>query len=113
MEGGVRKMLIAAPSLDRYHSILTRLKARLDARSSLLWPRAIDFLGWLSCARRPLAWHELHAIASSDPDQVGLVSAAIRADPASLRARVRDLCGPMVCILNEESVELVHITARG
>ncbi len=64
-------------------------------------------LGWLASARRPLKWHEIQGAVSIDLDKED-----IDWNRRKLREDSKELCGALVEIKADGTVELVHHTAR-
>lgn len=64
-------------------------------------------LRWLSCAKRPLKWHEIQVMKSIDPE-----SQAIEFDRRRFYVTAHDLCESLVECRQDGTVELVHSTAR-
>ncbi|KAK0669911.1 hypothetical protein QBC41DRAFT_318787 [Cercophora samala] len=64
-------------------------------------------LSWLVCAKRSLKWHEIQGAKSIDLEIKSV-------DFRRLRFRVdsKDLCGSLVEIRSDGTVELVHLTAK-
>lgn len=71
------------------------------------WNITRKLLGWMICARRPLKWHEIQGVVSTD-----LVEQSVNFDERKLRLHIRDLCGSLVQVLRGDRVELVHSTAK-
>lgn len=67
---------------------------------------AESLLGWLICAKRPLKWHEIQGAISIDT-----ANKVVDFDDRQLRVDSKDLCGALVEVHPDESVELVHHTA--
>ena len=64
-------------------------------------------LGWLVCAKRPLYWHEIQGAISMDTDEKTLDFEA-----GQLRVDSKDFCGSLIEVHSDETIELVHATAR-
>jgi hypothetical protein len=64
-------------------------------------------LTWLVCAKRSMKWHEIQGAKSINVDRLSV-------DYHKLRFRVdsKDLCGSLVEIRFDGTVELVHLTAK-
>lgn len=68
---------------------------------------ARKILGWMTCARRPLKWHEIQgAISTNTMD--GTVNFAQR----RLRTHIREICGSLINDLSNDRLELVHSTVK-
>jgi hypothetical protein len=63
-------------------------------------------LGWLTCARRTLKWREIQSAVSLDLDE-GIFSPDLR-----FQDDCKDLCASLVERSTDDSVTLVHSTAR-
>ena len=68
---------------------------------------ARQLLGLLACTKRPLRWHEIQGAVSIDLD---LKSCDFNEN--SFRVGAKELCGSIVEIRSDGTVELVHITAK-
>ncbi|KAF7947217.1 uncharacterized protein EAE97_004466 [Botrytis byssoidea] len=64
-------------------------------------------LGWISCAKRPMRWHEMQAAVSINMDDED-----VNFEDRQLRAHIQDLCGSLVEVLPGDRVQLVHSTAK-
>lgn len=64
-------------------------------------------LGWITCAKRPLKWHEIQGAVSIDMEDE-----SIDFENRRLCTHVRDLCGSLIDVLPGDRVQLVHETAR-
>ena len=64
-------------------------------------------LSWLVCAKRSISWREIQGAKSIDVETQSV-------DFERLRFRVdsKDLCGSLVEIRSDGTVELVHLTAK-
>ena len=90
-------------TVTSYTRILNRIKSR-TAGSAAIWAAAVKLLGWMSCARRPMWWHEIHSIDSQDQ--------SLRFDAKKFRDHAQDLCGALILELPGKRLTLVHSTAR-
>ena len=79
----------------------------MESRASFLWPKALQILGWLIGARRPLTWHEMQAILSFEPEL-----GKIDMDLNMLRKDIDDMLTGLVHVDPGRSIRLVHSTAR-
>lgn len=68
---------------------------------------AKTILGLVLAAKRTLKWHEIQGAISIDPENCVVDFRSRR-----LRMNAKDLCGSLVQIRTNGSVELVHMTAR-
>lgn len=64
-------------------------------------------LSWLVCAKRSLKWHEIQGAKSIDVD-----TQAVDYRKLHFRVDSKDLCGSLVEIRSDGTVELVHLTAK-
>ena len=72
-------------------------------------PKAVRrLLGLLVVAKRPLRWNEIQGCFSFDPDADEMIDYDMR----KLREDPKDLCWSLVEHHEDNSVELVHPTAR-
>lgn len=93
-------------TVPSYTRILNRIKSRTEG-SPALWAAAVKLLGWMTCARRPMRWHEIQAAASIDAQVQSL-----RFDAKKFRDHAQDLCGALIFELPGKRLTLVHGTAR-
>lgn len=89
---------------ELYERILTRLKLDLPHHQ---WDTTKKLLGWVVCAKRPLRWQEIQSAISFDP-----ILQKFPYDGKKLRHHVKKFCSSLVEIVGDDSVELVHPTAR-
>ncbi|KAF5590988.1 zinc finger C2H2-type integrase DNA-binding protein [Fusarium pseudocircinatum] len=68
---------------------------------------ALQLLGWLVCAKRPLKWHEIQSLKSINLDQQ-LVDFARHKFSVS----GKDLCGSLVELREDGTLELIHVSAK-
>jgi hypothetical protein len=68
---------------------------------------ASELLGWLVCSKRRTFWREYQGAKSVD-----LEKQEVNWQKRHLRVDSKDLCGSLVEIGCEESIELVHNTAK-
>ncbi|KAF5628959.1 zinc finger C2H2-type integrase DNA-binding protein [Fusarium sp. NRRL 52700] len=68
---------------------------------------ALQLLGWLVCAKRPLKWHEIQSLKSINLDQQ-LVDFARHKFSVS----GKDLCGSLVELREDGTLELIHGSAK-
>ncbi len=89
---------------SRYSRILARL---FDHASDSERRGSRTLLSWLVCAKRTLTWAEIQGAKSINIDDQ-LVDFQGR----SFRVDSKDLCGSLVEIRSDGTVELVHLTAK-
>jgi hypothetical protein len=88
----------------RYERIVENIKSRANG---VKWRKAVQLLGWMACARRPMRWHEIQAAASIDPGEESL-----QYDLRKFRDQAQELCGALILELPGQRLTLVHTTAR-
>jgi hypothetical protein len=71
------------------------------------WPKAVEVLGWIVGATRPLTWHELQGVLSFEPE-IGRVDM----DMNMLRHDIETMLGALVHVIPGHGVKLIHETAR-
>jgi hypothetical protein len=76
--------------------------SKLPAREA-----AAKLLGWLVCAKRPLKWHEIQGATS-----INLEIQNVDFEERKLRLDAKELCGSLVERRSDDTVELVHLTAK-
>lgn len=64
-------------------------------------------LGWLVCAKRPLKWHEIQGAKA-----INLEHSTIEWDRRKLQVDPKDLCGSLVEVRSDQTVEFVHLTVK-
>ncbi|KAF4631381.1 hypothetical protein G7Y89_g6756 [Cudoniella acicularis] len=64
-------------------------------------------LRWLVCAKRPLKWHEIQGAKA-----INLENSSVEWDRQKLQVDSKGLCGSLVEIRGDQTVELVHLTAK-
>lgn len=87
-----------------YSRILSRIfdqssEPRIEATRTLL--------GWLICATRTLKWHEIQCAKAIDVD-----GQIVDWKKKRFRVGAKDLCGSLVEIRDDGTVDFVHNTAR-
>ncbi|KAJ5090487.1 hypothetical protein N7532_009171 [Penicillium argentinense] len=93
---------------DAYRRILSQMETADSSRGNKI-PRDVKLvLQWLTLARRPLAWREIQVLKSIDrqKQEVDFERHKFRVENA------KDLCGSFVNVLDDGTVELVHLTAK-
>jgi hypothetical protein len=88
----------------RYQRILDRI---LDCNTTERQKNATRLLGWLACATRPLKWYEIQGAVSID-----LENQSVNFEERKYRESSKDICASLVEIRSDDSIELVHSTAR-
>ncbi|KAH6845783.1 hypothetical protein B0I37DRAFT_381087 [Chaetomium sp. MPI-CAGE-AT-0009] len=86
----------------------TRIMARIFDHASHSEQRGSRMLlSWLTCAKRSMKWHEIQGAKSIDLD-----AQSVDFGMLSFRVDSKDLCGSLVEIRSDGTVELVHLTAK-
>lgn len=86
---------------SRYSRVLA---VALDQNSRT---EALQLLGWLVCARRQLKWREVQGAVSIDVE-----SFSVEFETRQWVLDSKDLCGSLVHLRSDGSLELVHSTAK-
>jgi len=68
---------------------------------------ALELLAWLVCAKRPLKWREVQGAFSID-----LESVSIDWELRKLRVDSKELCGSLVELRSDGTVDVVHHTLK-
>ena len=68
---------------------------------------AHNIFRWIVCARRPLKWSDIQSINAIDPS-----SSRVDFEERKLRVNCRHLCGSLVETSAEDTLELVHNSAK-
>lgn len=68
---------------------------------------ALKLLGWLVCAKRPLRWSEIQSLKSITVDEQCVDFARYE-----FRNSGKELCGSLVELQPDGTLELIHITAK-
>ncbi|KAI1376891.1 hypothetical protein F4677DRAFT_459629 [Hypoxylon crocopeplum] len=89
---------------EAYSRILERL---LGQASSAERVSSETLLRWLVCAKRALKWHEIQAAKS-----IHVESQSVDLERRRFRVDSKDLCGSLVEIRDDGTVEFVHTTAK-
>jgi len=95
---------LANKKFESYSRIISRI---FDTASPSELAATKLLLRWLVCAKRPLKWHEIQAAKSID-----LKNQLVNLQGLSFRIDSKDLCGSLVEIRDDGTVELVHLTAK-
>jgi hypothetical protein len=64
-------------------------------------------LSWLVCAKRSLKWYEIQCISSVD-----LKNTTVDWERKSFRVDSKELCGSLVAVHTDNTISLVHHTAK-
>lgn len=67
-------------------------------------------LGQLACAKRPLKWYEVRGAAAIDLEEQTVNFQNL---PRGLKHTPYDLCGPLVEMKSDQTLEFIHPSARG
>lgn len=95
--------LITSDILPRYKRILNRIG---ENTSEAKLKSAMTVLGWIVCAKRPLKWREIQGAVSIDWEAKTVdYKGKLSDDP-------KDLCASLVERRSDDSMELVHTTAK-
>jgi hypothetical protein len=102
------KMYLAVPQRQKltgfsYDRILNRVSNDLDSKVAL----AKKVLGWMTCARRPLKWHEIQGALSTNTTDRTVDFVQHRS-----RVHIREICGSLISNLSGDRLELVHVSAK-
>ncbi|KAK8084662.1 Ankyrin repeat-containing protein [Apiospora hydei] len=87
-----------------YSRITSRV---LDNATSSTKDSFLFILRWLVSAKRPIQWHEIQAAKAINVD-----GQSVELERRKIRKDIKDLCGPLVEIRQNGTVELVHLTAK-
>ncbi|CVK85016.1 uncharacterized protein FMAN_01938 [Fusarium mangiferae] len=68
---------------------------------------ALQLLGWLVCAKRPLKWHEIQSLKSINVDQQ-----LVDFPRHQFSVSGKDLCGSLVELQEDGTLELIHLSAK-
>ena len=68
---------------------------------------ALELLGWLICVQRPLKWREIQGAFSIDLD-----SLSVDWERRKLRVDSKELCGSLVELRPDGTVDVVHHTLK-
>jgi hypothetical protein len=92
------------PSSSSYDRILNTI---FDNPSGKRNDNVLRLFGWLVCAKRPLRWNEIQGAVSID-----IENSCVAWERRKLREDSKELCGSLVEIRADGTVELVHQTAK-
>lgn len=87
-----------------YNRILHRISSDSDSAKVA---HAKKILGWMTCARRPLKWHEIQGALSIDTTDRTVDFVRRRS-----RTHIREICGSLISNLSGDRLELVHVSAN-
>ncbi|KAK3936465.1 hypothetical protein QBC46DRAFT_419250, partial [Diplogelasinospora grovesii] len=86
----------------------SRIVARIFEQASEAQQRdSRMLLGWLVCAKRALRWHEIQGAKS-----IHIETQSVDLERHCFRVDSKDLCGSLVEIRSDGTVEFVHMTAK-
>lgn len=68
---------------------------------------ALQLLGWLVCAKQPLKWHEIQCLKS-----INLEQQLIDFTHHKFLVSGTDLCGSLVELRADGTLELIHVSAK-
>ena len=88
----------------RYERIVKRIYENPNGNER---QTAQKLLGWISCSKRPLKWHEIQGAVS-----INIEEQSVDFEGRRLCTNIRDLCGSLIDVLPGDTVQLVHNTAR-
>ena len=78
----------------------------IDTRQQAYKRYARKILGWVACAKRALKWHEIQgALCLGTDGQFDM-------ERGRLMVSVKDVCGALVEVYSDGTVEFVHLSAR-
>lgn len=84
-----------------------RIMRRLFTEERATQSDSKKLLSWLVCAKRPLKWREIQCAVSIDLDEQTL-----NWEQGRFRVDSKDLCGSLVEVQTDDTVSLVHHTAK-
>lgn len=85
-----------------------RIMERLFEKASSKEREASRFIfRWLCYAKRPLRWHEIQAAQA-----INLDSQCVEWERRRFRVEPKDLCGSLVALSRDGTVDFVHSTTR-
>jgi len=87
-----------------YDRILNRISNNSDSNKVAL---AKKILGWMTCARRTLKWHEIQGALSTNTTDRTVNFVQRRS-----RVHIREICGSLISNLAGDRLELVHVSAK-
>ena len=89
-----------------YEKILDQIDTSSQSPARSRYARKI--LKWVACAERSIKWHELQAALGVEELRDGILDL----ERTRLRTSVKELCGALVELNEDETVEFVHSSAR-
>jgi hypothetical protein len=90
-------------TIHRYHRIVHRILDPLAVYRKYV----LMVLSFLVCAKRAVKWYEIQGLQSIDLDSRGS-----KFHERSFKVDAKDLCGSLVEVRPNDTVELVHVTAK-
>lgn len=90
--------------MSRYDRILHTIFNNSNDRRN---DQVLRLLGWLVCAKRSLRWNEIQGAVSID-----IENSCVDWERRKLREDSKELCGSLVEIRSDGTIELVHRTAK-
>jgi len=97
------ELLKTTPNFLRYSRIVRQLFESETPQKK----DAVKLLGWLVCAKRPLKWREIQCAVAIDQDE-----GTVNWMQNRLQVDSKDLCGSLVEIHTDDTIGLVHHTAK-
>ncbi|KAK0701292.1 hypothetical protein B0H67DRAFT_558761 [Lasiosphaeris hirsuta] len=93
---------------NEINAAYARIVVRIFDHASISHQRGCKtLLTWLTCAKRPMKWREIQGAKSVD-----LEAQCVDFDKLRFRVDSKDLCGSLVEMRSDGTVELVHLTAK-
>ncbi|KAK3997924.1 hypothetical protein QBC44DRAFT_376363 [Cladorrhinum sp. PSN332] len=89
---------------EAYQRVMNRI---LETGSESSREVTKKLLGWISCAKRPLRWHEIQGAMSLD-----LEDGTINSDDLRLVQDSKELCASLVEVHPDQTIALVHPTVK-
>ena len=103
---GYTTYLLGLADTASYERIVHRIQRITGDKE---WALTKRLLGWMTCAARPLRWHEMQCAVSMDFDaEEGVINFD---NDRRLRKHMQDTCGALVTVVDDR-ICLVHSTAR-
>ncbi|PNP85104.1 hypothetical protein FNYG_01629 [Fusarium nygamai] len=93
------------PEINKaYERIMDRI---IDKAPQQMRTGALQLLGWLVCAKRPLKWHEIQSLKSINLDEQSVDFARHKFFVSG-----KDLAGSLVELRSDGTLELIHVSAK-
>lgn len=90
------------------NEVYKRIMYRINQQASRTVTKdALMLLGWLVCAKRPLKWYEIQGLKS-----INLNKQSVEFERQRFVVAPKDLCGSLVEIRLDGTLELVHLSAK-